>query len=200
MAENIEVKEFKASELTESQVNEVMEQNPLAKAYLQREKDKFVTSSIETWKTNNLKGLIDDEVLRKFPDETASDKRLRELEERLNKSESQRMTAVLKTQAMQKLNGDGLPSEFIDLLTYDTEENLNKTLGKLKNVWDKAVEDGISKATGRKPAGGGGNEEKIANPYGWNPWDSDDRNLTRQVTIQKEKPALAEYLKKTAKR
>jgi hypothetical protein len=56
-----------------------------AMSWFDSEKDKHSGKSLETWKTNNLQKLIDDEVAKRKPSETPEQKTIRELSEKFEK-------------------------------------------------------------------------------------------------------------------
>jgi hypothetical protein len=55
------------------------------KAYLDSEEDKHYSKALETWKTNNLQGLIDEEIKKRFPEKDPKDTELAKLKAEMEK-------------------------------------------------------------------------------------------------------------------
>ncbi len=149
-----EVKEFTAqfnplASLTKDNVGEFVEKNDLLKSY----RDSFHTKGLETWKANNLKKLVDEEVAKVNPRETPEQKKIRELEERLNQEANARKRESLRNQAIKQATEKSLPIALVDFLVGDDEEVTTKNLGLLESVLQKdreGVTQKVLKDNGRK--------------------------------------------------
>jgi len=151
-----EVKEFTSkfnplASLTKDNVGEFVEKNDLLKSY----RDSFHTKGLETWKANNLKKLVDEEIAKVNPQETLEQKKIRELEQRLNEEAAARKKETLKNQAIKKLTEKGLPVDLTDYLIGQDEETTDQALTTYENALEnfkKSVTEGILKTKGRAPA------------------------------------------------
>ena len=151
-----EVKEFTSkfnplASLTKDNVGEFVEKNDLLKSY----RDSFHTKGLETWKANNLKKLVDEEIAKVNPQETLEQKKIRELEQRLNEEASARKKETLKNQAIKKLTEKGLPVDLTDYLIGQDEETTDQALSTYEKALEnfkKSVTEGILKTKGRAPA------------------------------------------------
>lgn len=154
--ETPEVKEFVSkfnplAGVTKDNVGEFVEKNDLLKSY----RDSFHTKGLETWKANNLKKLVDEEIAKVNPQETPEQKKIRELEQRLNEEASARKKETLKNQAIKKLTEKGLPVDLTDYLIGQDEETTDQALTTYEKALEnfkKSVTEGILKTKGRVPA------------------------------------------------
>ncbi len=151
-----EVKEFTSkfnplAGVTKDNVGEFVEKNDLLKSY----RDSFHTKGLETWKANNLKKLVDEEIAKVNPQETPEQKKIRELEQRLNEEAAARKKETLKNQAIKKLTEKGLPVDLTDYLIGQDEETTDQALTTYEKALEnfkKSVTEGILKTKGRAPA------------------------------------------------
>lgn len=176
------------------------------KAYLETDEgarvlEPFVSKrfdkGLETWKTNNLDKIIEEEIKKRFPDETEEQKRLRTLEKELEKERAERIRGNLRNQALSEATKKGLPIDLVDHFVGQDEEDTAKNLAKLERVWSEALEQAVQakfKELGRVPhnPGGGGGGDK-------NPWSKEHFNLTEQARILKQDPELANTMRQMAR-
>jgi len=150
-----EVKEFMAqfnplAALSKDNVGEFVEKNDVLKSY----RDSFHTKGLETWKANNLKKLVDEELAKVNPTETPEQKKIRELEARLNEESAARKKEALKNQAIKKLTEKKLPVDIVDNLIGSDEESTEKTLTAYEQAlesYKKALTEQLLKNNGRDP-------------------------------------------------
>lgn len=139
--------------LEESAVPELVEKTPALKAY----RDSFFQNGLKKWQENNLDKLYQERYQKEHPDETPEQKELRELRERIDKSERQRARAEAKASVVQTLTANNLPTDFADMLVGDTEEITNANIELVTKAIGqhvKGVKEGILKEHARPPEGG----------------------------------------------
>lgn len=162
------------------------------KKVLQPRLDSHFTKGLDTWKNNNLSGLLDEEIKKKFPGETEEQKRLRNLEDELTKERQARLKSELVNKATTLATQKGLPVEIISYFVGQDEETTTNNLTALENIWQQALEKAVEakfKDSGRSPnPGGGGGSGQI------NPWKKDTFNLTEQGRLLRENPELAKQM------
>lgn len=138
---------FKTNVLTADNVKKFLETSEGRKV-LQPKLDQHFTKSLETWKANNLESLIEEEVRKRNPEETPEQKRIRELEEKLQKQEREAKLAKLKEKALQHATEKGLPTKFatkyIDRFLGDDENITVSTLDELKQDLDSIIEESVN--------------------------------------------------------
>lgn len=133
-------------------VKDYLENNEEGKKLLNTLTDQRVTKGIETFKTNNLQKLLDEEIAKKFPDETEDAKKQRQLIERLSNLENEIKKKDLLTSAIKKAGEKGLPLAVIERLLGDDEETTEKNLNLFETEFKKAIEAQVNekfKAGGR---------------------------------------------------
>lgn len=131
------------------------------KKIIQPRLDSYFTKGLETWKEKTLPSLLDDEIKKKFPDETEEQKRLRNLEDELTKERQARVKSELIAKATTLATQKGLPVDLAAYFVGQDEDTTTSNLTTLETIWQqhlqKAVEEKF-KEHGRTtpPAGGGG--------------------------------------------
>jgi hypothetical protein len=130
--------------VTSETVKDYVENTEEGKKLLQSLTDAKVTKGIETFKTNNLPKILDDEIAKRYPPETAEAKRLRELEKRINDQENMLKKKDLLTAAIKKAGEKGLPIDIIDRLIGEDEESTEKNLNLFEEEFKKAIETQVN--------------------------------------------------------
>jgi F0F1-type ATP synthase epsilon subunit len=154
--EKPEVKDFftkhdPLANITKDNAGELVEKHEALKAY----RDQFVSKGIETWKQNNLQKILDEEIKKANPSETDEQKRIRELEKRLDEEARARKRESLKNKALQRVSEKKLPADVLDYLVTDDEESTEKALStyeKAMENYQKIVTEQVMKNGGREPA------------------------------------------------
>lgn len=158
------VKALVNSGLTLDAFKSKIETDSTFKSYLDSEKDKHSTKSLETWKTNNLQKLIDDAVAKANPQETPEQKKIRELEERIEKSDKESKHKDLTNMALKTMTEKKLPADLVNFIVGQDEDSTNKNLEALEKVFashDEAIKTEILKGGTYKPGGQGGAEPTV---------------------------------------
>lgn len=140
--------------VSQETVKEYIENTDEGKKLLNSLTDAKVTKGIETWKTNNLKKVIDDEIGKRYPPETPEAKKLRELEKQHNDLIVELKRKDLLTKAITKATEKGLPVALIDKFLGDDEEATERNLSLFEEEFNKTVTahvEGKFKAGGREP-------------------------------------------------
>ena len=137
------------------------------KAFMDSEKDKHSKKALETWKTNNLQKLIDDEYYKKHPDDKPKDPLLakaledaKKANERADQLEKENLRKDLTSKALKTMTEKKLPTELIDYFVGSDEDATKANLKILTDVLgkhDEALKTEILKDT-YKPGGKGGIE------------------------------------------
>lgn len=132
-------------------------------------KDTHHKTALETWKSNHLNQLVEEEVKKRNPpEETPEQKRIRELEEKIANGEKATQRAELKNKAMAYATDNKLPSKFaskyIERFLGDDESSTTATLSELKTDLDALINDGVNnkfKENGREVPSGTPGATKI---------------------------------------
>ena len=122
--------------------------------WLQSEKDRHFSKSLETWKENNLSTIVEEEIKKRYPEETEEQRQLRELKTQLEQLQRERQREAIRNQAYKQANEKGLPLELLDFFVADDEEKTIANLEVFEKVWNAAVQAQVNqtfKANGREP-------------------------------------------------
>ena len=167
------------------------------KKLLQPKLDAHFTKGLETWKSNNLSTLLDEEIKKKFPDETEDQKRMRKLEEELANEKNARIRSELVNKATTIVTQKGLPVELVAYFVGQDEDTTVNNLTAVESIWQQNLEKAVEakfKESGRAPNHGApGGSGQI------NPWKKETFNLTEQGRLIRDNPELAKQLQAQAK-
>ena len=161
------------------------------KKVLQPMLDSYFTKGLESWKEKTMPGLIEEEIKKKFPDETEEQKRLRKLEEELAKERQARTKSELINKATTLATQKGLPVEVVHYFVGQDEDETVNNLTALENIWQANIEKVVSEKF--KENGRVVDPSKKDDPKN-NPWSKKYFNLTEQGRIIRENPELAKKL------
>ncbi|MGE8037886.1 DUF4355 domain-containing protein [Lysinibacillus sp. NPDC093692] len=131
------------------------------KSEFESERDKYHSKALETWKSNNLETLIDEEVNKRNPEKTPEQIEIEKLRKEIEDERKGRERETLKTKAIEYATEQGLPTKFIERFLAEDEESTKVTLGEYKAELDAFVQtqvDSKFKDLGRdidKPGEGG---------------------------------------------
>mgnify|MGYP001325778202 FL=1 len=134
-----EVKGYLNSLITSDKVESFLESEE-GKRLLQPRLDRYHAKSLDSWKENNLQKLIDEKVAELNPTETEEQRKIRELEERLNAAEREKTQQAMLNKVTQQLSKEGLPTDLANLLIAEDEEALTKNVELYKTVVGSVVE------------------------------------------------------------
>ena len=131
------------------------------KAYMDSEKDKHHTKALDTWKTNNLQKLIDDEYFKKHPEETKDPTaiKLAEVMKKLEDSEKANKVEKVRNTITKSLTDKKLPIGLADFIVNEDEAKANAALTAFENIFkdhDTGLKENFIKGNIYIPGGGEG--------------------------------------------
>jgi hypothetical protein len=160
------------------------------KSFLDSEKDKHLSKGIETFKSNNLSKLVDEEVKKRYPEKDAKDIQVEALRIELEKMKKENLMKEIKNQAILILDEKKLPKEVLNFIVSDDLEKTKTNIESFGNVFNPyiqiAVEERIKSGSYTPPK----NNDSTTK----NPWSKEHFNLTEQGRIITENPLLASQL------
>lgn len=155
-------KHIKEKVLEKGDVEAAAETNPLVKSELDSLNDKYHAKALNTWKENNLKTLVDEEVSKRNPQETPEQKRIRELEEKIAEKDKAEQRTKLKEAALAYATGKGYDAKFatkyVERFLGDDEATTHAALDEFKTDFDAFVQVQVEeklKGSKRNPGGNG---------------------------------------------
>lgn len=134
-------------------------------SFLDSEKDKHYSKALETWKTNNLQKLIDQEVKKRYPDKSEKDIELENLRREFEELKNAKVREELTNKALKIASEKKLPSDLITFFIGQDEESTIKNLESLETVFTKQLETVVTeRLNGNSYVPPSGNGE-ITNSY-----------------------------------
>jgi hypothetical protein len=128
--------------------------NEVFQKWLQSEKDRHFSKGLETWKENNLSAIVEEEIKKRYPEETEEQRQLREMANEIKQLKQENKIKEIRNQAYRQANEKGLPVELLDFFVSDDLEKTNENLSILERVWNEAVQNQVNqtfKQNGREP-------------------------------------------------
>lgn len=117
---------------------------PDFKSYLDSVKDKHFDKALETWKSNNLQTLINDEVLKATgKKKTPEQLKIEELEKNFNEQKAKAERAETVAKYKDVLAEKKIPMEMIDYFLTDDEKNTNTRIDNFTAYVDGMVKTGV---------------------------------------------------------
>lgn len=126
---------------------------------IQSEADKMSAKAIDTFKKNfeekEVPKIVAEKYNKEHPPETAADKKIRELQERIEASENEKKRETMKVKMAQVLNAKKLPLEFSDFISVSSDDEIEGKIEKLETLFKSVVSSEVEsrfKGAGHKPA------------------------------------------------
>lgn len=166
------------------------------KSYMDSENDKYSAKAMETWKSNNLKNLLDDEIKKRFPKTDPKDLELEKLKNEIEQMKAEKLKEQLTNKALKIANEKKLPTEIVDFMLGKDEETTIQNLAKLETVFNARLQELVKekvKDNAYVPPKSDGNTGDN------NPYATKTFNLTKQMQLEMSNPDLAKQLKEQAK-
>lgn len=166
-AEKDEVKNYVKGFITPDGIKTYLDSDDGNKL-IQPKLDMHFTKSLETWKANNLKKLTDEAVntaiKEKYPEETAEQKRIKQLEKDFITEKESRVRSEMTMKAITEATQKGLPVELVTYFVGKDDDSTKAALQAYEKVWKetltKAIEEKFKKL-GRTPEKGDSSEEGL---------------------------------------
>ena len=139
-----DVKSFMQGLYSVDGVTNFLTNNPEGKSWLDSTKDKHFAKALETWKQNNLQGIIDDKIAELNPNETPEKKQLRELQAKIESMERDKNRETLKNKALTYATDKKLPiSDIIDMFVGSDENSTIKNIDKVSEIFSTGVQSAV---------------------------------------------------------
>ena len=127
------------------------------KRLLQPRLDQNFTKGLETWKTNNLETIIQEELRKRNPDKTPEQIELERLRNEIENERKARNREALVNKALKVAKEKNLPDSVIDFFIAENEEGTLENLSKFEESFQAAVKASVDakfKEGGRNPEPG----------------------------------------------
>ena len=108
-------------------------------------KDKHFNKALETWKSNNITKLIDDEVKKKFPSKDEKEIEVENLKFEIEKMKQEKLHEALTSKAIKIASDKNLPLNLVDFFIAQDEEATVNNLKVLEESFNKEVQKAVEK-------------------------------------------------------
>ena len=134
------IKPFDVNEITLEDFKKVITDNKEVKGYYTSEKDRAVSKGIETFKSNNLQKLIDEELKKKSNEGLSETEiQLKEVQAKVEALEKEKTISELKGKYTKSLVEKGLNAELIDFVFNEDEEIFNSNEDKINSIIENSI-------------------------------------------------------------
>lgn len=144
---------------TKEKVQEYVEKEPDAKAWIDSVKDKHLQKGLETWKSNHLESMINDEIKKRFPEKSEQELEVERLKSEINKIKLEKEKETLTNKTMQIASERNLPIELAGFFIGENEESTLENLKVLESAFQGSVQKALEerlKTNGYTPPKAGG--------------------------------------------
>ena len=134
------IKPFDVNEITLEDFKKAIADNKEIRGYYASEKDRAVTKGIETFKSNNLQKLVDEE-LKKKSNEGLSEEaiQLKELQAKFEALEKEKTRSELKGKYTKSLSEKGLSTGLVDFVFDEDEAIFNSNVDKINSIIENLI-------------------------------------------------------------
>ena len=156
------IKPFDVNEITLEDFKKVITDNKEVKGYYTSEKDRAVSKGIETFKSNNLQKLIDEELKKKSNEGLSETEiQLKEVQAKVEALEKEKTISELKGKYTKSLVEKGLNAELIDFVFNEDEEIFNSNVDKINSIIENSINEKTNEILNNNeyipPSNGGSN-------------------------------------------
>lgn len=148
-SEKLEDNTTSTGDITMEQFKSALENNIECKGYFDSLCDKTVNTrldkSVETWKSNNLENLINQEINKRYPQKTEAEIKFEEQQAALEQAQSEKQQLELQIKYHDLMAENKLPMEILDFVAGKDIETTITNIGRFKELTEKFVADGIQK-------------------------------------------------------
>lgn len=151
---------FINGQMTAERINSYLDTEE-GKHYVEPIASRRYTQGLETWKKNNLDKLIDDEVKKRYPDQTPEQKRIAELEAKFKEAEQKAAKSELTAHALGVAQSKNLPTDLIKFFVGADKESTDNNISAFETAFNSAVEKVVTSRMGdsHKPENDNGEKE-----------------------------------------
>ena len=127
--------------VTVDRIKSLVSEDKDIKGFMDSEKDKHASKSLETWKQNNLEKVLEEKIKERFPQADPKDVELNKLKAEFEAMKQESVRKELTNKALKFAQEKKLPSDLIDFVVADDEESTNKNLEKLTAIFSSHDEE-----------------------------------------------------------
>lgn len=178
------------------EIQRLANENDDIRTWLQSEKDRHFSKGLETWKAKTMPGLIEEEIRKRYPEETPEQIEIKKLRAEIEQERRERKLATNRAKAKDIASKKELPADLVDFFVSADESTTLEAIEQFEKAWSAAINkavEGRFKDNAREPV-------RSHLPARNNPFAKETFNLTEQARLWKENPELARQYQELAKR
>ena len=171
--------------------------NDEGKRWLQSLTDSRVTEAIKTYESNTLPKKVQEEINQRYPAETPEQIEIRELKQKFQDIENEKVRTSLKNTALSVAVEKSLPTKLIEYFIGQDETSTTNNLGVLETEFNAAVQARVDEEVAKRFREGGRNPNPSNPNGGGNGEDSFGKKLaaTKGVGAQDLETARQQFFK-----
>ena len=177
-------------------VQAFVNENPDGATWLKSLTDARVTDAINTYKTETLPRKIDEEINKRYPAETPEQKEIRELKQKFQDIENEKVRSQLEKTALSVAVDKSLPTKLIEYFIGQDETTTTNNLGVLEAEFNAAVQAKVDEEVAKRFREGGRNPNP-SGTGGTTPQDSYGAKLaaSKGIGVQGLEEARQQFFK-----
>lgn len=129
--------------LSVASVQAFIEKSSEGKSWADSVKDKHLQKGLETWKTNNLEILLNDEIKKRFPEKDEKELEVEKLRAEIEKMKHEKQKEVLTNKAIKIANEKSLPIELVDFFIGNDEDSTISNVNVLDGVFSQYIQKAV---------------------------------------------------------
>lgn len=135
-----------ANLMTDDVVNNYLDSDQ-GKKILQPRMDRNFNKGLESWKQNNLEKILNEEITKRFPNETPEQKEIRELRKQMEQIKQEAVREKLTAQATELASKSGLPAALVKYFVGSTEEETRCNLEIFESEFKAQLDQSVVERT-----------------------------------------------------
>lgn len=119
---------------------EKVQTDPEFKAYLDSVKDQHQSKALETWKANNLEGLVNAQVKELYPEDDPKDLELKKMRKEMDDIKTNANREKMTNLALKKANELSLPTDLVEFLVAGDEAKTLENVERFSNSYSQGIQ------------------------------------------------------------
>lgn len=125
--------------VTVDKIKTFVDKDKDVKSWFDSERDKHLSKGLETFKTNSLPKLLEEEIKKRYPQKDEKELALEALKAEVEKMKSEKLRESLINSALKEFTDKKLPVSMVDFLITDNEETTKTNLTKFEELFSAEI-------------------------------------------------------------
>ncbi|MEC1780069.1 DUF4355 domain-containing protein [Schinkia azotoformans] len=146
-------------------IQKAVSDNADLKKWFDSQKDQHFDKGLKTWMEKTFPTKLEEEIAKRYPDETPEQKRIKELELKFQEAEQRERLAQIKAKALSVASEKAIPTSIIDFfIDGENEDNTLKNLDSFKESMESYVKSEVEQRLKGSYQPPNNNGDKTNNP------------------------------------